>query len=105
MTLQNPRTLEAAVDSLGRAFAGAGSIALHQDVGNAPRERAADGLEFGELRGDAAADRVDHVVRCRGGAVRMPVGGEDALQTRRPQVSCWTRCRKRPISSPARAAT
>jgi hypothetical protein len=75
------QVLEAAVDRLCRAVAGACPVEVGEHVGGAALERAPESDPLGQGCGDCRADRGDDLLQLglRGGSVRVAVGSDDAL--------------------------
>jgi len=73
--------LEAAVDRLGGAVAGAGAVEVGQDVGGAGVQGPPEGVQLAQRGGDTVAQRLDEVrhQRSASGAVGCTVGGVHAL--------------------------
>lgn len=76
-----PEVLEAAVDRLRRAVAGAGSVEEREDVGGALLHGAAELADLDQRRRNPGGDRGDHGLHSQLGLllVGFPVGGDDAL--------------------------
>jgi len=73
--------LEAAVDRLGGAVAGAGAVEVGQDVGGAGVQGPPEGVQLAQRSGDTVAQRRDELrhQRSASGAVGFAVGGDHAL--------------------------
>ncbi len=73
--------LEATVDRLGGAVAGAGLVEVGQDVGGASVQGSPEGVQLAQRSGDTVAERLDELrhQRSASGAVGCAVGGDHAL--------------------------